>query len=334
MVDIIESMLKQDISTCQSIIIELKKQLPKEPHAWEEPLIAIIKGIEQCTNHDPLLIILNELPPVITQALVTRMLPQIKIALPCLKFLIIYINQSFNANKAHCIKLIEQILSSPITLSQIPEAQELILKLESREKELLFLKLDSLIKGEAKSSAVFDTNYKSLALFLAVKTLKMPQLELPPNETPFVAHLVLLQLLEMSLDADKEKELCLTLLRAPLSYRWHEPYFRQKAHAKLIAFFSHLKASEVLEYYTLYTQCNSIHTLTNKISFLDELFAANANVPLITQCISGVDDEDNSFTINFLTLSHTHDEELIKTCLRKISTTQLLSFLGHVMALH
>ena len=346
MVDFVKPISNKDVTACQLLINDLKKHLPDDPTAWEQPLISLTKGIEHYHHHETLLGIMHLLSPQINEALFIRLISSPDFNYLCLNSLIEYINHLFSERVTQ-VRLINYLLTSRVSLLNHPEAQELLLKLNAKEQRILLTQLNDLEKqcapiineetqypNQRKLNQTYKENYKQL---LSLLTTAASAKEITEQgalcDDPCLANLLLMQLREIEQNEAQQKKLLSHVLKEKNQYDWDNPLFNKTIKRQLIALFAMSSAKELKDLFKQYSQITGQHYATDYIQFLDELYAATQNSDLISHCIDAIDDGDYSITINFLTRSKINNQALRLLCLKKIGIEQLASICGHMVAL-
>lgn len=348
MVDFVKLIANKNVTACQLLITDLKKNLPIESASWEQPLVSIVKGIEHNYHHETLLAILQELPAKINEVLVLRLVSSNDFKSSYLKTLVTHINKLHSVDKVPSVALINRVLTAPRLLADQPEIMALILKLNAKEQGVLLTQLrnqaDHCLANEhekthphqKKLNQIFNDNYQQLLLFLTrhvSKTVRTLQIAL--SEDPILANLLLSKSLETNPDKTVQKKLILNLFKGSKNYDWTDPIFNRMVHSTLLTLFAALSVEELKYIFNRYVgiSIQQHHSITHIIQFLDDLYATTKNIQLIIYCLEAADDADHNLTINFLTHSKTDDRLLRQQCLKKIDGKRLMIFCGHIMAL-
>ena len=349
MIDFVKPIANKDVTACQLLITDLKKHLPNNAASWEQPLISLVKGIEQNYHHETLLSILCELSPEIIEALFVRLLSSREFNSSSLKTLVDHINSISSEARSHQVTLIISILSSPVPLTDQPETLELILKLNAKEQGILLNQLRDQVNRclskrkeiahhphQKKLNQIYNDNLQQLLLLLTIHASKTEiSLQIALSDDPILANLLMSKLLTATLSESKQKNLIINLFKNSKHYDWTDPLFNQIVQSKLIALVTNLPPAELKDLFNPYVRITRQlhHSVTNIIQFLDTLYSTTKNLSLIKHCLETADDADHSFTINFLTHSKILDRNLRQHCLKKIDIEQLVMLCGHIVAL-
>ncbi|MDI9818729.1 MULTISPECIES: hypothetical protein [unclassified Legionella] len=323
--------------------------LDKQDH-WQDLLSNLLLWIENAPQKEAITCLLTCLPAIQRERLYERLSETANAHSPWLEGLINFVlsNHAKNALNSelhqHLGKLAASLLLSPALCGHtnlnylslvLPTEQLVTITFQLRAQAATYVSGYRKQPNNhfAECRKTYLQKYEALASALAVRATASPSdyQSLIHNNSELANILMTKRLLSQT-SARQQKELVSELLNTLGKYNLQDPSFKEVVNKALLAVFADLPLKELptfLKQYYSHVQNN----LADFIRFLDTFIEKTYDQEQLLACMDAIDDEDKTFTINFITGSNIRHQGLIEVCLKRLDESQLIKLCGHIAAL-
>nr|HAT8714907.1 hypothetical protein [Legionella jordanis] len=346
LVDALNCANKEQIKT---ILQDLDHCLTNQPNQWQELISNLILWIEKHHPNEEIGFLLQHLPAAQRERLYSRLLETADGRPHWLEALITYVLHSRDVGtligkSEHLEKLAASLLLSPTCAYE--HLNQLSLFVSTEKLVNIIFQLRALAATYAANNQerqhsrfaerrqIYLHKYDVLATALTVRaTSSKVDYEHLISDNSELANILFSKRLKEQGNPIQQKELLAEFFEQNDKYDVTDPQLKTTLCFSLLAIAAYLPHSEFTIYFKNYVSIFCKKSSNEDIRFLDDLFDKHFDRTQVFSCLTAIDDEDRTKTINYITYSKSRDNLLTEECFKSLTVSQLINLFGHITAL-